>query len=233
MFAIDSLRRFIIIRVKMEKELLKSLCNHQVSDAWTPRENLVGITGGIGAGKSVVARVLRILGFPVYDCDMEAKHLMDSDVSLKEEIALRLGRGCVFADGSLCREAIADVIFSDNEARLWLNSRVHKAVYEEVERFSEANSEKTAFVESAILRTSGLWRLCSSVWVVTAPEDIRVKRVEERSKLSPEKIRERIESQKSEFHFSGLLPEEAIVMISNAPSDPVLDHLLNKTKSLL
>lgn len=199
---------------------------HIVSENNEQPCRVIGLTGGIGAGKSVVARILRLRGWQVYDCDSRAKALMDEDEILHAEIAQRLGHECVAADGSLVRPAIANRIFADQDAREWLNSRVHALVESDVKGFVESHkSNIPLFVEAALFRSSGLWRQCDSIWIVDAPEEIRIKRVVERSGLNPAEIRARMDSQKQEFDFCGLLPESSVRVIINDGCTPLLPQI--------
>lgn len=199
-------------------------------DKFRCKSGIVGITGGIGAGKSVVSRLLRLLGFHVYDCDLNARLLMDSDPGLVADVASRLGSECVMSDGSLCREAIAARIFSDVEARSWLNARVHEMVRKDFIAFARAriDSDKPVFVEAAVMKTSGLWRLCDSIWIVEAPESLRIARVVSRNGISEAEVRARIESQRDEFDFFGLIPSSAIRFIVNDGVTPLLPQLSNQ-----
>lgn len=187
---------------------------------------VVGLTGGIGSGKSVVSRILRLNGFHVYDCDSHAKILMDSDPILCRDIAERLGADCLTEDGVLVRSAIAKKIFSDPEAREWLNVRVHKLVHDDfLENLRIFFDRDAIFVEAAVLRSSGLWRVCDVVWIIDAPVEIRLRRVEERNALPTEAVKARMESQKEEFDFSSLLPSDAVRYISNDGVTPLLPQL--------
>lgn len=199
---------------------------------------LIGITGGIGAGKSVVSRVLRLMGFEVYDCDLQAKLLMDGDKLLHAEIRERLGEECLNSDGSLCRPAIASRIFADVEARSWLNSRVHSAVHGDILNSFIGNKTKSEaltvnedlpsdirFVEAAVFRSSGLWRLCEEIWIVDAPEEMRIERVMARSGLTPDEIKARMESQKEEFDFSSVMPFSRVRRIINDGVTPLLSQI--------
>lgn len=162
---------------------------------------LIGIAGGIGSGKSYVSRILRCLGYPVYDCDIEARRIMDSSCAMRDSICVRFGDGCLLPGGGLDRRAIAARIFDDDEARLWLNALVHGAVREDVGQWKRNNPSPLhglLFVESAILSTSGLADMCSSIWLVTTPEEVRISRVETRSGLARGQILARMASQKEE-----------------------------------
>lgn len=160
---------------------------------------IIGITGGIGAGKSVLSRVLRSRGFEVYDCDSKAKLLMDASLDLKNEIASSFGDECVDANGDLVRAEIARHLFENKWKRMWLNKRVHAMVRDDFRAALDNSNSDIFFIESAIMRTSGLDEMCDEIWIVEAPEQVRVDRVVARSGLSPVQINARIASQQSEF----------------------------------
>lgn len=160
---------------------------------------LTGITGGIGSGKSVVSRILRLNGYEVYDCDSEARRLMDSSPEIRAEIENRWSDRTLYADGSLDRAALAEIVFADDMEREWLNALVHGRVRCHLKEWCrERAGKKRLFVESAILCTAGLDAICDDIWVVEAPEDVRILRVALRSGLSEAQARERINAQNSE-----------------------------------
>lgn len=163
---------------------------------------VIGICGGIGSGKSVVSRALRCMGHPVYDCDSRARDIMDASESLKCDIAKIIGPECVAADGCLDRKAIAKRVFSDLKALQWLNQRVHALVRADILDWIEQmehNGVNPAFVESAIIASSGVAELCEELWLVDAPEDVRIRRASIRDNASAEQIRMRIKAQEREM----------------------------------
>lgn len=166
----------------------------------------VGLTGGIGSGKSTVGRVMELLGVAVYDSDVRAKWLMANDVELRHEVEKLFG-----ADVYPCRSGaewlpdralIAGRIFADRQVREELNGIVHPAVERDFERWSsgiEATGAAPYVVqESAILIEAGVWRLMDCVVVVTAPEELRMQRVVARDSASHEQIRARMVAQISD-----------------------------------
>lgn len=186
---------------------------------------IIGISGGIGTGKSVVSRILRLRGEYVYDCDFEAKRLMDSSKEILSALHDRYGDEICHPDGPICRPALAKRIFGNDEERLWLNSLVHSRVYADVSAWHDtlltSGPLRRCFVESAILASSGLIRLCDEVWIVTAPEDVRISRIRGRDSLSDDAIRSRILAQKEEDNLilaSGL----PVRIIDNSPLNPIL-----------
>ena len=158
---------------------------------------LIAITGGIGCGKSVVSKIITLLGYQVYDCDSRAKRIMDSDEKIKNKISERVCAAAITPDGQIDRKALSDVVFSDNEKLNELNQIVHGAVRVDLAQWVRANScyGKPLFVETAILRESGLDKMVERVIVVTAPAEIRIRRVMSRNSCLREDVVKRIESQ--------------------------------------
>lgn len=160
---------------------------------------VIGLCGGIGSGKSIVSRILRTRGYKVYDCDLEAKNLMASDVRIPAELENRWSKDIFTDDGLPDRRKIADIVFSDPEELAWLNQLVHEAVRTHLGKWlSSCDEYETVYVESAILCSSGLSALCSEIWEITAPEDVRIFRLESRSGMNAAEARSRIKSQEAE-----------------------------------
>lgn len=160
-------------------------------------KHIVAITGGIGAGKSVVCRMLRALGYPVYDCDIEAKILMDHDSGIKARIAAEISPEAIDNDGKICRPSLSACVFSNPDKLLILNNIVHSAVRRHFSEWADKQKAATIFVETAILYESGMDKLVNEVWEVTAPKDTRIQRVMERSNLKREEVERRIAVQSS------------------------------------
>ena len=161
----------------------------------------VAITGGIGSGKSVVSRLLRVEGYPVYDCDSQAKRIMDNDAEIQRQLQNAFGEDVV-VDGVIHRQKLASVVFGNSENLRKLNAIVHPAVIADIKKWSVAEQKDLVFVETAILRESGMETLVDEVWVVDAPKDIRVARVMVRNNMPEEDVRKRIDSQNDNPKFS-------------------------------
>ncbi len=157
----------------------------------------IGITGGIGSGKSVVSHLLRIMGYPVYDSDTEARRLMQSSPEIRQRLSARFGDD-IYIGEILNRPLLAKRAFGNPEQMARLNAIVHPVVLDDFVRWSERHSASLCFVESAIMYESGFDRLVDEVWAVTAPEALRIKRVMRRNGLSERAIRERMAAQMSE-----------------------------------
>lgn len=138
----------------------------------------IGITGGIGSGKSLICRIFQSLGVPVYDADSHAKNLMTTDGILVDQIKKEFGTLSYDEKGDLNRAYLSQTVFSDEEKLHRLNSLVHPRVAVDYNRWL-AEHQGSAYVvkEAALLFESGSSALLDKIMVVTAPEKMRVKRV--------------------------------------------------------
>lgn len=157
-------------------------------------KRLVAITGGIGSGKSVVSAILRIMGYPVYDCDSRAKNLMNTNNDIKNDLISSFGVDCISEDGKINAQYISSIVFKDKTALLKINSIVHPRVKDDI-LLEYLNNQGVMFVETAILLQSNLLDIIDEVWLVDAPENVRVKRVMLRNSMSADEVRRRIKSQ--------------------------------------
>jgi len=159
---------------------------------------VVGLTGGMGVGKSVLAQALRSLGHPVFDADSAARKLYDQDVDLLRSVSDHFGPEVLKPNGTLDRLALANVVFNDAEALAELNAMVHPAVsraFAQWKAGAEADGASLVFREAAILFESGSDQDCDVIWAVTAPLALRIQRVQERNGWSRSEIMERLAHQ--------------------------------------
>lgn len=184
---------------------------------------LIAITGGIGSGKSIISDILRAMGHKVYDCDTRAKALMDTDESIKNDLIDLISIDAVRNDRTIDRKLLSEIVFNNPDALSRLNSIVHKAVRADLRRWRDTSSDKTVWVETAILYASRLDREVDEVWEVTAPTELRVQRVMKRNSMSREQVLARISSQSTTA--AQLHPlTKAIV---NDGVEPVLPQILS------
>jgi dephospho-CoA kinase len=150
----------------------------------------IGITGGIGSGKSTICKIFTCLGVPVYDADSRAKSIMTTDGILIEQIKKEFGDLAYLPDGSLDREYLSRVIFENQEKRSLLNQMVHPRVAADTDRWLDQNREASYVVrEAALLIESGAYLRVDKVILVTAPEELRIKRVLARD---PHRLKEEV-----------------------------------------
>ncbi len=157
---------------------------------------LIAITGGIGSGKSVVSEVLRVMGYDIYDCDSQAKRIMDTDPEIIDSIAQYVSAEAIFPDRTIDRKTLARIVFNDAAALTKLNGIVHEAVRKHLDAWRQApGGSHIKFVETAILYQSGLDRMVDEVWEVIAPDELRIDRVIKRNNMTRAEVERRIESQ--------------------------------------
>lgn len=161
--------------------------------------NVIGLTGGIGAGKSTVSDYLLDKGYIVIDADKIAKSLTDKGSDTLQALTAAFGEEILFADGSLDRKKLADIVFSDGEKRLILEELTTKEVVRIIEeRLMQLQGEGCkgpVFVDAPLLFESGADRLTGAVWLIDADMDVRVARVMARDGISAEDVKRRIANQ--------------------------------------
>jgi dephospho-CoA kinase len=158
----------------------------------------VGLTGGIGSGKTVVAGIFRQLGVPVYDADTEARLLTENNSEIKAELQKKFGSDIFLKSGSLDRSKLSSLVFSNPEKLNLLNSIIHPIVKQHFISWLEGQSSPYIIKEAAILFESGSHRDLDRTIVVTAPEEIRIHRVITRDNTTREKIKDIMKNQWSE-----------------------------------
>ena len=186
---------------------------------------IIGITGGIGSGKSTIAKQLREMGYRVYDTDNEAKRLIVEDTHIRQQIEQLFGSE-VYKDGVYQTALVAQRVFADHSLLAKLNAIVHPAVKADImDRVSRLASQESQignqknlfFIECAILYQAGFDTLCDKVVAVTAPEEIRLARAVARDHSTIEKVRARIHAQEAEKDV-----KRADIVINNDGQTPIL-----------
>ena len=158
----------------------------------------VGVTGGIGSGKTTVCKIFEQLNIPVYYADSEAKRLMTFNKELKSQIKSLLGKEAYYGNGRLNREYVASIVFSDKEKLTQLNHIVHPAVRKDALKWSNSQKSKYTLQEAALLVENGSYKQLDYLIVVTAPVEMRIKRVLKRDKSNFDQVKRRIDNQLSE-----------------------------------
>lgn len=179
---------------------------------------IIGITGGIGSGKSVISKELRRMGYEVYDTDSEAKRLIVEDAQIRRNIEDLLGKE-VYKDNVYQTQIVASKVFANKSLLVQLNAIVHPAVREDILSRTQDfinNTTSLYFIECAILYTAHLDDICDKVVAITAPEAIRLERTIARDSSDKDEVRARMRMQDVEHDI-----QRADIIINNDGSTPV------------
>lgn len=155
---------------------------------------IVGITGGIGSGKSIVARIFNSLGVPVYNSDIRSKELLNTNSELKSRLIDQFGEE-IYTSTGIDRKYFASIIFNDKRLLEISNNIIHPFVKKDFEDWIVAQSYPYIIKESAILFETGIYKQLDLTVLVTAPEKLRIKRVVERDQIPEKVVLERIKNQ--------------------------------------
>ena len=183
----------------------------------------IGITGNIGSGKTTVSKIFEILGVPVFYADDAAKKVMTHDPVLVGQLIDAFGAGSFFSDGALNRKHIADIVFKDETQLQLLNSLVHPAVFRAFDQWV-ADRKNVPYVlkEAALLFESDSYKMCDQTILVTAPLELRIKRVMQRDGLQRADILNRENKQFTEEKKKTL----ANFIIKNDDTELVIPQVL-------
>ena len=154
----------------------------------------IGITGGIGSGKTTAAKVFEVLGIPVYYADDAAKQLMNKDENLKEKITKQFGNQ-VYTDGKLNRTYLSEIVFNNPEKLALLNALVHPATLKDAERWMQKQLTPYAIKEAALIFESGAQQHLDYVIGVTAPAPLRIHRTMQRDAITRDEVIARMDKQ--------------------------------------
>ena len=188
-------------------------------------DKIIAVTGGIGAGKSVICKILLASGYSVYDCDTRARQLMDTDAKIKEKLKELISPFAVDSNGNIDRIVISGIVFNDSTKLEILNSIVHGEVRNDICRWRK-HTNGLSFIETAIAYQSGIDKMVDEIWEVTAPVDVRIQRVCLRNHMSPEEVSKRIASQNVDIGWPH--PNTRIIVNDNHAS--VLKQVANLLK---
>ena len=154
----------------------------------------IGLTGGIGTGKTTVANIFKVLGIPVFDADTVAKQLMENDLQLREQLIAQFGPTS-FQDGKLNRAYLASIVFKDPYQLAVLNALVHPLSLQAAEDWMKLQSAPYVIKEAALIFEAGAAAGLDLIIGVTAPTALRIQRVMHRDGISREAVLERMDKQ--------------------------------------
>ena len=159
----------------------------------------IGLTGGIGSGKSTVAKFFSVLGVPVFNSDEEAKKIVSTDTSVKSQIIQLLGKDSFSVDGIYNRNYVAQIVFNDAAALQQLNNIIHPAVKNRFNSFCNQHfKQKYIIKESAILIETNLFKELDQIILVVAPEDIKFNRLLKREQTDVQSLKKKMSTQWSD-----------------------------------
>ena len=182
----------------------------------------VGLTGGIGSGKSTVAKIFETLGIPVYYADEAAREIMNNDKQLKAALINYFGEETYQEDGKLNRAWLASIVFSNKEKLDLLNSLTHPATIRDANLWIQKQNSPYIIKEAALLFESGAHKYLDQVIGVSAPAELRIKRTMDRDHISREEVLQRMTRQMDEEEKMKLCN---YVVICNHEKQPTLQEL--------
>jgi dephospho-CoA kinase len=188
----------------------------------------IGVTGGIGSGKTTVCKVFRVLGIAVFDADTEAQLIIGNDNRVRERLSLIAGTD-LFLSGSLDRKLLAGLIFNDRKLLQKVNDLIHPIVFESFEKWASVQQTPYVILDAAILFESGAANLVDKTIAVVTPVDERIKRVSERSNLTFADVHDRIKNQISDEERLAL----ADYSINNGDKDMIIPAVLRLHRTFL
>ena len=188
----------------------------------------IGLTGGIGSGKTYVSSILKAMGFPVFSSDESAKSLMQYDPEIKKELVKIFG-STVYIHGELNSVFLASALFSDDTLRSKINALIHPAVRRDFDQWAKKQNQLLVFNEAAILCETGAYVEFDACILVSAPDEIKIKRIMERNSCSRVDAEARMAAQWSDAEKRKCCDYEII----NSGDSPLLIQVEQIMDSLL
>lgn len=188
----------------------------------------IGLTGGIGSGKSTVAHIFNVLGIPIYDADAAAKRLMAEDELLKKRILNVFGEKA-YLKGKLNRKFLSDVVFNDETKIKLLNSLVHPATIKDANEWMKKQNAPYLIKEAALIFESGSDKFLDLVIGVRSPLSLRIERTMKRNHITAEEVRERMKFQMDESKKMALCD----FIIENDEKEMLIPQVLHLHEKLL
>lgn len=188
----------------------------------------VGISGGIGSGKSTICALFKLLGAPVFEADVVAKELINTQSEIKTGLIDLFGTSIYAANGILDRKKLAGIIFNDKLLLEKVNALVHPKVRSEFKKWAQRQTAAYVVHEAAILFESGFYKMMDFNILVSAPEKIRIERVTKRDNCKHKQVKERIEKQWQDEVKRKL----ATVEIVNDNKDLIIPQIIKIDKQL-
>lgn len=189
----------------------------------------VGITGGIGSGKSLVCKVFGTLGVPIYNADAAAKSIMVEDAAVVAALKSSFGEMVYLPDGALNRKHLSEIVFNDKQQLDKLNAIVHPAVIQAAEDWANRQTTAYSLKEAALLFESGSYVSLDYTILVVAPEEVRIQRVVARDGSAVDEVKARIDKQWDDDRKAEL----ADFILINDGIQPLIPQILDIHHKLL
>jgi dephospho-CoA kinase len=188
----------------------------------------LGVTGGIGCGKTTVCRVFSVLGIPVFSADDEAKRIQDSDTDIQIKLNTIAGKD-LYSSGKLDRKELAALIFNNKDLLFEVNSIIHPAVFKYFIKWVARQDAPYSIMEAAILFESGAYRLMDRIVTVVAPLEERIERIINGNLLTKEQITDRIRNQTDDK--SRITKSDYVIY--NSENDMIIPAILGIHREML
>jgi dephospho-CoA kinase len=189
----------------------------------------IGITGGIGSGKTTVCRIFEICGIPVFYADAAAKHVMHTDAILVAAISEKFGKEA-YSSSKLNRKYLADIVFNNEKELALLNSLVHPAVFRAFDSWIESHQQAPYVIkEAALLFESGSYKSCDYTVLVKSTTELRIRRVMQRDKVQQNDVESRMNKQFSDDEKAA----QADYVITNDEKDLLIPQVTNLHNNFL
>ena len=188
----------------------------------------LGVTGGIGSGKTTVCRIFRVLGIPVFVADNVARDVMENEPDIRAAINLITGKD-LYTHGNLDRKELARIIFIRHDLLRKVNAAVHPEVLERFNRWASASDSPYVIMEAAILFEAGADSLVDRVVTISAPVEERISRVMGRNELTREEVIRRINNQLGDEERE----EQSYYVINNSDNEMIIPEILKIHEDML
>ena len=188
----------------------------------------IGITGGIGSGKSTVCKVFKLLGVPVFEADVVAKNIIHSNPEIKRKLIHLFGSDIYSVNGLINRKKLAAIIFGNDIQLAKINAIIHPAVRKAFQEWKAKQNTAYVIHEAAILFETGLYKIMDFTILVSAPKNERIKRVMQRDNISKEQVLERMRKQWNNEQKRKL----ATIEIKNSNRDLILPEIIKTDKQI-
>jgi dephospho-CoA kinase len=189
----------------------------------------IGITGGIGSGKSFVTNIIEKMGYPVYYSDLRSKELTNTHPIIRQGLIELVGEN-VYFEGELDKKILASAIFSNDELRMKVNQLIHPIVRQDFEDWAKAQTSGLIFNEAAILFETGAYRNFDATVLIYAPIELRLKRVLKRDIITREEVLARINNQMNDEEKLKMTPY-AILNDGERPLLKQIEEVIEKISS--